>query len=112
VAYVPSKMEVSDRDWALTRHRYGLAEGQWDRGRLARLLAETGRELRVPVVDLTAPLRSVEAGWRGGPYHADGGHWNARGHQVAAREVEAELLRRGWAPGCPQGVVPESGTLP
>jgi hypothetical protein len=112
VAYVPSKMEVSDRDWALTGERYGWPEGEWDRRRLARLLGETGREMGFPVLDLTDPLRRVEKGWRGGPYHAQGGHWNALGHGVAAAELEAVLLQPGWLPRCAGGAVPESGTLP
>jgi hypothetical protein len=121
VAYVPSKMEVSDRDWHLTRARYGLAgaqrpfsgsgAGQWERGRLARLLVETGGQSGFPVLDLTDPLRKAERGWRGAPYHPQGGHWNAAGHEVAADQVERALLDRGWLSACP-GNTPESGTLP
>jgi lysophospholipase L1-like esterase len=111
VAYVPSKMEVSERDWALTRSRYALGEGEWERGRLAGLLTAAGGDLGFPVLDLTGPLRKAERGVWGGPYHAEGGHWNALGHRVAAEEVERAVTAAGWLPAC-KGPVPESGTLP
>jgi lysophospholipase L1-like esterase len=99
VVYVPSRMEVSDGDWELTRIRYGMDE-KWERGlvreRLQAMLGETG----IPLLDLTLALQGEERGLRGGPYYRYDGHWNALGHRVAARELEAFLLRQQLLPAC------------
>ncbi len=89
VAYIPSKMEVSRGDWELTRRRYRVDESLWDRRLVARRLETAGQRLGVPVLDLTDALWAEQ----GRAYFAQGGHWNARGHAVAAREI-AQLLQR------------------
>jgi lysophospholipase L1-like esterase len=89
VAYVPSKMEVSRADWELTRRRYRLDESVWDRRLVVRRLEAAGQRLGVPVLDLTDALWAEQ----GRAYFAQGGHWNARGHAVAAREI-ADFLQR------------------
>jgi hypothetical protein len=94
--YVPGKMEVSERDWAITRRRYGVDEGTWDRRRLASLLGQAGARLGFPVLDPTAELRAADHGFWGGPYHAGGGHWNALGHRVVASRVADFLTRESW----------------
>ncbi|HUG53159.1 MAG TPA: hypothetical protein VMR21_06140 [Vicinamibacteria bacterium] len=96
VAYVPSKMEVSRRDWELTRRRYGIDPRSFDRGLVARRLAEAGRRLDVPVLDLTDALWKADGGRGRGPYFDHGGHWNALGHSVAAREIATSLERSRW----------------
>ena len=101
VAYIPSRMEVNDRAWQLTRERDGLEAEDWDRGLVARRLEEIGRAARVPVLDLTAALRRTDHGFLGGPYYTYDGHWNARGHQVAAEEVGRFLREQAWLPPCP-----------
>jgi hypothetical protein len=99
VVYVPSKMEVSDADWELTKLRYGVDERTWDRGQVARWLIGAGHALEVPVLDLTAALRRQQRGTRAA-YHARGGHWNAVGHATAALEVEGFLRQSGLLPDC------------
>jgi lysophospholipase L1-like esterase len=96
VAYVPSKMEVSERDWGLTRLEYEIDERDWDLGKVARDLEATGADKGYPVLDLTPVLKSADNPILGGPYHVHGGHWNALGHRVAARSVADFLRRRGW----------------
>jgi lysophospholipase L1-like esterase len=88
VAYVPSKMETSRADWELTRRRYRVDESLWDRGLVARRLETAGQRLGVPILDLTDALWAEQ----GRAYFAQGGHWNARGHAVAAREI-AQFLQ-------------------
>jgi len=100
VVYVPSKMEVNERDWELTRARYGLEEGSWDRRRVARGLLEAGRALDFGVLDTTEALRRQERGPGQSAYHAQGGHWNRLGHAAAALEVEGGLRREGVLPEC------------
>lgn len=99
VAYVPSRMEVRDRDWELTQMRYGMDE-RWDRDRVRARLAEIAKSVGFPVLDLTPALRAAERGILGGPYYVQDGHWNALGHQVAAGEVERFLRREKWRPDC------------
>jgi lysophospholipase L1-like esterase len=96
VAYVPSKMEVSDRDWGLTRLEYAIEPRDWDLEKVARDLAAAGAERGYPVLDLTPALKAADNPLLGGPYHVHGGHWNARGHDVAARSVAAFLRGHGW----------------
>ncbi len=104
VAYVPSKMEVSERDWGLTRLEYDLDARLWDRHKVARDLAGAGESVEFPVLDLTEALRNADSPILGGPYHAHGGHWNALGHRVAAERVGRFLRDEGWL--APWGLVP------
>jgi lysophospholipase L1-like esterase len=98
VIYVPAKFEVHDREWELTRLRYGVDDAVWDRRAVVNALCRVGTAAGFPVLDPTPALRQADHGILGGPYHAGGGHWNAAGHRVAAREVAAALRRLGWLP--------------
>jgi SGNH hydrolase-like domain, acetyltransferase AlgX len=105
LAYVPSKMETSRADWERTRRRYRLDESVWDRGLVARRLETAGELLGIPVLDLTDALWAEQ----GRAYFAQGGHWNARGHAVAAQEI-ARFLREQTrlecsAPASPPGAL-------
>jgi hypothetical protein len=100
VVYVPSRMEVSDRDWELTKLSYGLDERVWDRGLVARRVQEIGREGGFPVLDLTPALREATGRLVGEPYLLYDGHWNARGHRAAADAVASYLRGQGWLPAC------------
>jgi hypothetical protein len=100
VVYVPSRMEVSDRDWELTRLTYGLDDSEWDRSRVRERLRALGVASRFATLDLTGALRRADRGLLGGPYYVYDGHWNALGHRIAAREVAAFLNAQGWLPAC------------
>jgi hypothetical protein len=91
---------VNDRAWRLTRERDGMDDQGWDRGLVARRLEEIGRVLGLPVLDLTPALRRADRGLLGGPYYIYDGHWNARGHRVAAEEVERFLREQAWLLSC------------
>ncbi len=98
VVYVPSRMEISDRDWELTQLKFGIEPDRWDRGAVLASLRNALAD-ETPVLDLTPALRRAE-GFFQGPYYVDDGHWNARGHRVAAAELESFLHREGWLPTC------------
>ena len=100
LVYVPSRMEVSDRDWELTRLAYDLDEKAWDRRLVARRFAEIGASAGFPVLDLTADLRGASRGVLGEPYFIYDGHWNATGHRVAAEALQRFLRERRWLPPC------------
>jgi hypothetical protein len=100
VAYVPSRMEVQDRSWELTRALYRLGERDWDRGKVLAKLREIGAEAGFPVLDLTPGLRAAERGPFGTSYFTYDGHWNATGHRVVAGTVEAFLREKDWLASC------------
>jgi lysophospholipase L1-like esterase len=99
LVYIPSRMEVSDRDWDLTRRRYGLDDQRWDRGAVLARLREVAAASRLPLLDLTPGMRNA-TGVFAWPYFDFDSHWNALGHQVAARELERFLRGQGWLPAC------------
>lgn len=101
LVHVPTRMEVDDRSWALTRRLYGLTEPPWDRHLVARRLDSIGARLGVPVLDLTAALRRVDRGLLGRTYFTHDVHWTGRGHRAAAEAVQAFLFERGLVP-CPR----------
>jgi GDSL-like lipase/acylhydrolase family protein len=95
LVYIPSRMEVSDRDWELTRLRYGVDETDYDRGAVRARLQEIATAERIPLLDLTPPMRAA-TGTLSWPYYDYDSHWNAQGHAVAGREVDGFLRRQGW----------------
>ncbi len=101
VAYVPSKMEVDGVEWDRVRRRYALDDRAWDRGRIARLLDDTGRRAGFPVLDLTDALWQEANATGRAVYHAGGGHWNEAGHAVAAAEIQRFIRRAGWRGAAP-----------
>jgi acetyltransferase AlgX (SGNH hydrolase-like protein) len=101
VVYAPSRLEVDDGSWQLSRQLYGWDETGWDRHRVAERLNQIGRENGFPVLDLTGPLRRANEGWGPPPYLTYDVHWTRRGHEVAAEEVQRYLAGNGWLEGCP-----------
>lgn len=96
VVYVPSRMEVSDRDWELTRRRYSL-DDKWDRRLVRDRLREIASAAGFPLIDLTEPLQRAQA-HDGEVYFRIDGHWNEHGHRVAGATVAAASA--GLLPGC------------
>jgi hypothetical protein len=99
IVHVPSRLEVSDSAWELTRWRYGIEDGRWQRDAVSRRLREIAGLAAVPFLDPTPELRAAEGFFRKAYLPLDG-HWNARGHAVAAAAVERFLRAQGLAPAC------------
>lgn len=93
LVYIPARLEVSDRDWDLTKQRYGLVEAAWDRDLVNRRLRAAIEGSPWRLVDLTRALRAVNQ-WPREPYFAYDGHWNALGHDTAASAIAEQL--RAW----------------
>ncbi|HET8645349.1 MAG TPA: SGNH/GDSL hydrolase family protein, partial [Vicinamibacteria bacterium] len=93
---VPSRFEVDERSWRLTRTLYGMEEEAWDRGQVMARLREIGAAESIPFLDLTAPLRAAEAP----AYFTYDGHWTAAGHATAARALRDTLRAQGWLAAC------------
>ncbi len=100
LAYVPSRLEIDERTWRLTRRLYGWDEAGWDRGRVAQRLKEAAAHAGIPVLDLTEPLRRANEAGGTRPYFTYDGHWSAVGHRVAAEEVQRFVSKQGWLEGC------------
>lgn len=98
VAYVPSRMEVSDRVWELTRERYEV-DASYERGAVAARVAYIAGRLGIPHLDLTPPLAAAD-GLMTPTYFQTDSHWNARGQEAAGRAVGEFLARAGALPGC------------
>ncbi len=96
VIYVPSRMEVDGRAWRPTLRRFEMSESQSDRRLVYEGLREICARLSLPLCDLTPSLKRVEHGFLGGPYFPDDGHWNERGHRVAAEAVVDFLAGLSW----------------
>ncbi len=99
VVYVPSRMEVQDDVWELTQVRYELDPRLYDRHAVAQRIRYLAGRLRLPFVDLTAPLARAE-GLLAPTYFPTDSHWNARGMDVAASALAGELLAARLIPGC------------
>jgi lysophospholipase L1-like esterase len=95
VVYVPSRFEVDDHSWELTRILYGVDESGWDRAAVCRRLEQIGGRGGFPVLDLTAALRR-EVRWPRSPYFDYDGHWTRDGHRTAARAVRDFLGKAHW----------------
>ena len=100
VVHVPSRLEIDERTWRLTRRLYDWDEANWDRGRVAERVTQIGAAAGVSVLDLSEPLRRANAGFSDKPYFVYDGHWTALGHRVAAEEVQRFLSDHGWLAGC------------
>ena len=86
VVHIPGRMEVQDSSWQATKKLYRLAEGAWDLDKVKHKLQALGASIGVPVIDLVPALREAESPFKSTYFMFDG-HWNARGHEVAARAV-------------------------
>lgn len=98
LVYIPARFEISDRDWDLTIQRYGLEETAWDRARVRMRFREIAAPLGWNFLDLTPPLQAATSALGGETYLPYDGHWNPRGHDVAARAVVAYLRDRNLLP--------------
>jgi len=94
LAHIPARFEVSDRAFELTVLRYGLQRSAWDPARVRTRLGEIATRTGFSFLDLTPPLRAAEGSGEGETYFPYDGHWNAAGHEVAARALLGFLRER------------------
>ncbi len=99
VAYIPSRMEVSDSDYEVTEARYGVDASNFARTAVRDRVAEITEKLGIAFLDLTPVLRE-HASLLKPVYFATDSHWNARGQAVAA-EAAAAFLTQGRSLSCP-----------
>ena len=89
IVTIPIGGQVYPGMWDHTRKLYGLSSTDFDLDKPQQLIEEIREELGVPVIDLRHALRNA----REGPdlYYRNDIHWNAAGHDVAAREIVRQL---------------------
>lgn len=102
IVHIPGRMEVQDASWQATKKLYRLAEGAWDLDKVKNRLQALGVSIGVPVIDLVPALREAESAFRS-TYFTFDGHWNARGHDVAAAAVFDWMQSSGSLPSTCHG---------
>ena len=86
IVYIPGRMEVDAASWKVTQKLYRFKPGDWSLDKVRERVEGLAAPLHVPVIDLGPGLRA--GGGRFAPaYFTFDGHWNARGHDIAAAEV-------------------------
>jgi hypothetical protein len=74
---------------------------RWEFDRPERAIAALGERVGFDVISLVEPFRQSYAVHRASHSWAHDGHWNARGHRLAAEVVDAALRARGPSYGLP-----------
>lgn len=98
---LPLGVQVSDATFAqFARRVTGTASGlQLDRPQ--RVLGRLADDLDIPVIDLLPGFRAWTSSGGSGLYMQQDGHWNERGHRLAAEIVAREMIARHFIPPCP-----------
>lgn len=90
LVYVPSRFEVNDAAWQLTRERWRIDDPGWRRDRVFNHLKRVCEALAIPLVDPREALRRAEQS-HAPAYLARDGHWTGAGHAIVAQELLAAV---------------------
>jgi lysophospholipase L1-like esterase len=97
IVHIPGRQEIQDSSWRATKKLYRLTDDAWDLDKVRHKLQKLGAAIDVPVIDLVPPLRAAESAFTP-TYFSFDGHWNARGHEVAAGAVFDWMKTSGSLP--------------
>lgn len=92
LVYVPTKFRVYKDYCQFPEDGY---EKHWQANPLPSLMSEWSKSNRVPFLDLTPALRERAAAGQL-VYFTDDGHWNQKGHAVAADAIANFITGQGW----------------
>lgn len=109
LVHIPGRMEIQESSWEATKKLYRLKEDAWNLDKVKNKLLTLGASAGVPVIDLVPPLKAAESTFRS-TYFTFDGHWNARGHDVAAGAVFDWMKQTGSLPGKCGGKLAEHAT--
>ena len=109
LVYIPGRMEIQESSWEVTRQLYRLKEGAWNLNKVRNKITSLGAGLNIPVIDLTSALQAAEVPFKP-TYFTFDGHWNARGHDVAAGAVFDWMKSTGSRPSSCGGTLPLQAT--
>lgn len=105
IVYIPARMEIQDASWNLTRRLYGLTDTAWDLTKVRRKVERMSASSGIPMIDLGPSLQAGDGPLRP-TYFTFDGHWNERGHDIAASTVFDWMKRsRSLPEACPGGVL-------
>jgi hypothetical protein len=93
---IPYIDQVYESVWQSRLTSPGLKEREWDLEKPERLLAGFLEDNSIPFLELLSQFR--EAAGRMQLYYPKDGHWNARGHHLAANLIFDWLLEEGLVP--------------
>ena len=85
---IPQRLQVFDDEWTAST---GRPSGDPTRLEAQRRLGDYARRRLLPYVDLIGDLHDASVEER--TYFRIDGHWNARGHRIAAADIFASLLQ-------------------
>ncbi len=94
LVHIPAQFEISARDWRLTSMRYGIEPEAWDRRLVSRRLGGIASSSGWAFLDLAPALMAASSALGQELYLPYDGHWNPRGHDVAAQAVVTYLRER------------------
>jgi len=91
VVIIPTKEQVHKEDWALRKKEYGLNEKDFDLEKPQKKLISFCEGNNVSYIDLLPKFREkAKNGVR--LYYKNDGHWNEKGHELAANIISESLL--------------------
>lgn len=94
VVMVIGSIPAVENRWKEVLARYpGSGDLRWDYGRPLSMLQAQGQQWRFDVIDLTEPFRSDFLATGQSSSWPHDGHWNARGHQLAAEFLTSYLVQ-------------------
>jgi lysophospholipase L1-like esterase len=115
VVYIPGKMEIDEAAWNVTQKLYRLKPDAWQLDKVRGKVSGLASGLQIPMIDLGPPLRAADQLLKP-TYFTFDGHWNARGHDVAAGAVFDWMKSSGsWPAACGGRLTPQaasSSTIP
>ncbi len=109
LVYIPARMEIQEASWKVTKQLYRLNDGAWNLDKVRDRIENLGASLDVPVIDLSPALKAADRTFKP-TYFTFDGHWNARGHDVAAGAVFDWMKRGGSLPSICGGTLPLVGS--
>jgi lysophospholipase L1-like esterase len=88
---IPDKAEVYAADWEATQKAYDISTQEWDPATPNSRIKDIAQRLGLRMLDpLPAFQQAASQGER--LYYRQDGHWNARGHQLAAQLIQRYLV--------------------
>jgi hypothetical protein len=95
VLFIPQYVQTSQPIFERSVRKYGHDPAKYDSEKPNRELAKLCRKLGIDYLDLL-PVMKEETSMGNGLYYPRDGHWNVKGHRIAAREIYKDMKRRSW----------------